>query len=214
MRKGFFITFEGVDGSGKTTVLKELLPALEALGQDVVTTREPGGVAIAEDIRSILLHPENTEMDAKTELLLFIAARRQHLVEKILPPLAEGKLLIIDRFIDSSIAYQGFGRGLDISDIQWLNHYATDGMKPDLTVYLDIDAKAGLARIAQNATRDVDRLDMETSAMYERVREGYLSLLEEEPHRLVKIDASQSLEHVVADVFEVIQKRLKEHYER
>ncbi|HFI0578387.1 TPA: dTMP kinase [Streptococcus suis] len=210
MRNGFFITFEGPDGAGKTTVLQELLPALQELGPEVVTTREPGGVAIAEEIRNIILNPANTEMDDKTELLLFIAARRQHLKERILPPLDEGKLLLIDRFIDSSIAYQGFGRGLDVADINWLNQFATDGLKPDLTLYFDIDAEEGLARIARNVSRDVDRLDMEKADMHKRVRQGYLSILEAEPERLVKIDASQPLEAVVADALAVIKKRFAE----
>ncbi|HFU3730842.1 TPA: dTMP kinase [Streptococcus suis] len=208
MEKGHFITFEGPDGAGKTTVLQELLPKLQVLGLEVITTREPGGVAIAEDIRKIILDPANTAMDHKTELLLFIAARRQHLVEKVLPPLQEGKLVIIDRFIDSSVAYQGHGRGLDIADIDWLNHYATDGLKPDLTLYFDIDAEEGLARIARNAERDVDRLDMEKADMHRRVRQGYLAILEKEPERFVKIDASQPLEAVVQDALGIIQERL------
>lgn len=208
MEKGHFITFEGPDGAGKTTVLQELLPKLQVLGLEVITTREPGGVAIAEDIRKIILDPANTAMDHKTELLLFIAARRQHLVEKVLPPLQEGKMVIIDRFIDSSVAYQGHGRGLDIADIDWLNHYATDGVKPDLTLYFDIDAEEGLARIACNAERDVDRLDMEKADMHRRVRQGYLAILEKEPERFVKIDASQPLEAVVQDVLGIIQERL------
>ncbi|HFI0139407.1 TPA: dTMP kinase [Streptococcus suis] len=208
MEKGHFITFEGPDGAGKTTVLQELLPKLQVLGLEVITTREPGGVAIAEDIRKIILDPANTAMDHKTELLLFIAARRQHLVEKVLPPLQEGKMVIIDRFIDSSVAYQGHGRGLDIADIDWLNHYATDGVKPDLTLYFDIDAEEGLARIARNAERDVDRLDMEKADMHRRVRQGYLAILEKEPERFVKIDASQPLEAVVQDALGIIQERL------
>ncbi|HFU1089831.1 dTMP kinase [Streptococcus suis] len=208
MEKGHFITFEGPDGAGKTTVLQELLPKLQVLGLEVITTREPGGVAIAEDIRKIILDPANTAMDHKTELLLFIAARRQHLVEKVLPPLQEGKVVIIDRFIDSSVAYQGHGRGLDIADIDWLNHYATDGLKPDLTLYFDIDAEEGLARIARNAERDVDRLDMEKADMHRRVRQGYLAILEKEPDRFVKIDASQPLEAVVQDALGIIQERL------
>lgn len=208
MEKGHFITFEGPDGAGKTTVLQELLPKLQVLGLEVITTREPGGVAIAEDIRKIILDPANTAMDHKTELLLFIAARRQHLVEKVLPPLQEGKMVIIDRFIDSSVAYQGHGRGLDIADIDWLNHYATDGVKPDLTLYFDIDAEEGLARIALNAERDVDRLDMEKADMHRRVRQGYLAILEKEPDRFVKIDASQPLEAVVQDALGIIQERL------
>lgn len=208
MKRGFFITLEGPDGAGKTTVLRELLPYLEGFGREIVTTREPGGVAIAEAIRSIILDPANTEMDDKTELLLFIAARRQHLKEKILPPLSEGKLLLIDRFIDSSIAYQGFGRGLDVADIHWLNRYATDGLKPDLTLYFDIDTEEGLARIARSREHDVDRLDMERVDMHRRVRQGYLSILEQEPDRLVKIDASQPLEQVVAAALAAIRERL------
>ncbi|HFI0083153.1 TPA: dTMP kinase [Streptococcus suis] len=208
MEKGHFITFEGPDGAGKTTVLQELLPKLQVLGLEVITTREPGGVAIAEDIRKIILDPANTAMDHKTELLLFIAARRQHLIEKVLPPLQEGKMVIIDRFIDSSVAYQGHGRGLDIADIDWLNHYATDGVKPDLTLYFDIDAEEGLARIARNAERDVDRLDMEKADMHRRVRQGYLAILEKEPERFVKIDASQPLEAVAQDALGIIQERL------
>ncbi|WP_170242718.1 dTMP kinase [Streptococcus suis] len=208
MEKGHFITFEGPDGAGKTTVLQELLPKLQVLGLEVITTREPGGVAIAEDIRKIILDQANTAMDHKTELLLFIAARRQHLIEKVLPPLQEGKMVIIDRFIDSSVAYQGHGRGLDIADIDWLNHYATDGVKPDLTLYFDIDAEEGLARIARNAERDVDRLDMEKADMHRRVRQGYLAILEKEPERFVKIDASQPLEAVVQDALGIIQERL------
>ncbi len=207
MKKGIFITFEGPDGAGKTSVLKELLPKLETFGMEMVTTREPGGVAIAEEIRSVILNPENTAMDDKTELLLYIAARRQHLKERILPALETGKLLLVDRFIDSSVAYQGFGRGLNADEVDWLNNYATDGLKPDLTLYFDIDVEEGLARIARNKHRDVDRLDMETVDMHERVRQGYLSILAKNPNRVVKIDASQSLEAVVADALAVIQKR-------
>lgn len=207
MAQGIFITFEGPDGAGKTTVLRELQPRLEALGQSVVTTREPGGVRIAEEIRSVILHPQHTEMDDKTELLLYIAARRQHLKERILPALKSGKLLLVDRFIDSSVAYQGFGRGLDIDAINWLNDYATDGLKPDLTLYFDIDVKEGLERIARNAERDINRLDMEKIEMHERVRQGYLTILEQEAGRVVRLDASQSVEEVVETAFSIIKER-------
>lgn len=208
MTQGLFISFEGPDGAGKTSVLQAILPQLADFGREIVTTREPGGVAIAEDIRSIILNPANTAMDDKTELLLFIAARRQHLKERILPPLAKGSLVLVDRFIDSSVAYQGFGRGLDVADINWLNQYATDGLKPDLTLYFDIDVEEGLARIARNADRDVDRLDMEKLDMHQRVRQGYLSILKAEPNRMVKIDASQPLDAVVAATLAVIKEKL------
>lgn len=210
MEKGIFITFEGPDGAGKTSVLQDLLPQLEQFGREIVTTREPGGVAIAESIREVILDPQNIAMDDKTELLLYIAARRQHLKERILPALEKGQLLLVDRFIDSSVAYQGFGRGLNVADIDWLNDFATDGLKPDLTLYFDINVEEGLARIARNKDREVDRLDMETVDMHERVRQGYLSILEKEVQRMVKIDASQPLEAVVADVLAVIKKRFFE----
>lgn len=207
MKKGIFITFEGPDGAGKTSVLQALVPKLEEYGMDLVITREPGGVAIAEEIRSVILNPANTAMDDKTELLLYIAARRQHLKERIEPALKAGKLLLVDRFIDSSVAYQGFGRGLNVADIHWLNSYATDSLVPDLTLYFDIEVEEGLARIAKSRHHDVDRLDMETVDMHERVRRGYLALLAEHPERIVKIDASQPLEAVIQDAFAVISKR-------
>lgn len=207
MKKGIFISFEGPDGAGKTSVLQGLLPKLAASGVELVTTREPGGVAIAEAIRSVILNPENTAMDDKTELLLYIAARRQHLKERIIPALDAGKLLLVDRFIDSSVAYQGFGRGLSVDDINWLNQYATDGLFPDLTLYFDIEVEEGLARIAKNRHHDVDRLDMETVDMHERVRQGYLSILEKQPDRVVKVDASQALEKVIEDAYAIIRER-------
>lgn len=138
MSKGFLVSLEGPEGAGKTSVLEALLPILEEKGVEVLTTREPGGVLIGEKIREVILDPSHTQMDAKTELLLYIASRRQHLVEKVLPALEAGKLVIMDRFIDSSVAYQGFGRGLDIDAINWLNHFATDGLKPDLTSILTL----------------------------------------------------------------------------
>lgn len=144
MSKGFLVSLEGPEGAGKTSVLEALLPILEEKGVKVLTTREPGGVLIGEKIREVILDPSHTQMDAKTELLLYIASRRQHLVEKVLPALEAGKLVIMDRFIDSSVAYQGFGRGLDIEAIDWLNQFATDGLKPDLTLYFDIEVEEGL----------------------------------------------------------------------
>lgn len=208
MTKGILITIEGPDGAGKTTVLERLLPQLQDLGREVLATREPGGVAIAEDIRRIILDPANEAMDDKTELLLFIAARRQHLKERIATPLAEGTLVLVDRFIDSSLAYQGFGRGLSLEEIRWLNHYATDGLLPDLTLYFDIDAEEGLRRIAQGRKGDVDRMDQEAVDLHQRVRKGYLQLVAEEPERLVVIDASQEIDQVVAEAFEVIRRHV------
>ena len=209
MSKGIFISLEGPDGAGKTSVLEALIPILEAKGQAFVTTREPGGVAVAEKIRDVVLDPKHTEIDEKTELLLYIASRRQHLVERILPALDRGEMVLVDRFIDSSVAYQGFGRGLKVADIDWLNNFATDGLKPDLTLYFDIEAEEGLARIAKSKERGADRLDRESVEWHQRVREGYLSILEKEPNRVRKIDASQPLEKVVADTLAVLAERVE-----
>ena len=204
MSKGFLVSLEGPEGAGKTSVLEALIPVLEDRGVEVLTTREPGGVLIGEKIREVILDPSHTEMDPKTELLLYIASRRQHLVEKVLPALAAGKLVIMDRFIDSSVAYQGFGRGLDIEAIDWLNEFATDGLKPDLTLYFDIEVEEGLARIAANSDREINRLDMEGLDLHRKVRQGYLSLLEKEADRIVKIDASLPLDQVIANTQQLL----------
>lgn len=204
MNKGIFISVEGPDGAGKTSVVAELLPKLEGYGE-VVSTREPGGVPIAEKIREVILNPEHTSMDDKTELLLYIAARRQHLKERILPALAAGKIVLVDRFIDSSVAYQGFGRGLSPADVDWLNQFATDGLVPDITLYFDIEVEKGLERIAKTRCHEVNRLDLESISLHKRVREGYLAILEAQPDRLVKIDASQALPEVVADAWSALE---------
>ncbi|MGV3006244.1 dTMP kinase [Streptococcus pluranimalium] len=211
MTNGFLISFEGPDGAGKTTVLEQVIPRLQDIfEQEVIATREPGGVDIAEKIRDVILDVNHTAMDAKTELLLYIAARRQHLVEKILPNLEKDAIVLVDRFIDSSVAYQGYGRGLDVADINWLNAYATDHRQPDLTVYLDVTSELGLERISKNADREVNRLDLEKLDMHQKVRQGYLALLEEKPDRIALIDASQSVEKVVEDTLAVIINKYKD----
>lgn len=208
MSKGFLVSLEGPEGAGKTSVLEALIPILEDRGVEVLTTREPGGVLIGEKIREVILDPSHTEMDPKTELLLYIASRRQHLVEKVLPALAAGKLVIMDRFIDSSVAYQGFGRGLDIDAIDWLNEFATDGLKPDLTLYFDIEVEEGLARIAANSDREVNRLDMEGLDLHRKVRQGYLTLIEREGDRIEKIDASLPLDQVIGNTKQLLFDRM------
>lgn len=208
MSKGFLVSLEGPEGAGKTSILEALIPILEDRGIEVLSTREPGGVLIGEKIREVILDPSHTEMDPKTELLLYIASRRQHLVEKVLPALAAGKLVIMDRFIDSSVAYQGFGRGLDKEAIDWLNEFATDGLKPDLTLYFDIEVEEGLARIAANSDREINRLDMEGLDLHRKVRQGYLSLLEKEADRIVKIDASLPLDQVIANTQQLLFDRM------
>ena len=208
MKKGIFISLEGPEGAGKTSVLEALLPQLKEMGYKLLTTREPGGVAISEKIREVILDKGHTAMDAKTELLLYIASRRQHLAEKVLPALEQGTWVLQDRFIDSSVAYQGYGRGLAVDDVEWLNQFATDGLKPDLTIYFDIDVKEGLARIAANSDREVNRLDLEGLDLHKKVRQGYLSLLDKEGNRIVKIDASLPLEQVVETTKAVLFDRM------
>ncbi|MDT9489295.1 dTMP kinase [Streptococcus mutans] len=211
MTKGIFISFEGPDGAGKTTVLESILPQLKKLvAKEVITTREPGGVAIAESIRDLILDVNHTNMDDKTELLLYIAARRQHLVERILPELKKGNLVLVDRFIDSSVAYQGYGRGLDADAVTWLNNFATDGLQPDLTLYFDVDSQIGLTRIEKNKEREVNRLDLEQLDMHRRVRSGYLKLAQENPDRIVTIDAARPLEKVITDALFIIKQRCLE----
>ncbi|EMC27845.1 dTMP kinase [Streptococcus mutans] len=211
MTKGIFISFEGPDGAGKTTVLEAILPQLKKLvAKEVIKTREPGGVAIAESIRDLILDVNHTNMDDKTELLLYIAARRQHLVERILPELKKGNLVLVDRFIDSSVAYQGYGRGLDADAVTWLNNFATDGLQPDLTLYFDVDSQIGLTRIEKNKEREVNRLDLEQLDMHCRVRSGYLKLAQENPDRIVTIDAARPLEEVITDALFIIKQRCLE----
>ena len=211
MTKGIFISFEGPDGAGKTTVLEAILPQLKKLvAKEVITTREPGGVAIAESIRALILDVNHTNMDDKTELLLYIAARRQHLVERILPELKKGNLVLVDRFIDSSVAYQGYGRGLDADAVTWLNNFATDGLQPDLTLYFDVDSQIGLTRIEKNKEREVNRLDLEQLDMHRRVRSGYLKLAQENPDRIVTIDAARPLEEVITNALFIIKQRCLE----
>lgn len=209
MKQGTLISIEGPEGAGKSSVLEAMLPRLENAGIAYITTREPGGVEIAEKIREVILDPSHTEMDPKTELLLYIASRRQHLAERVLPALKAGKLVIMDRFIDSSVAYQGFGRGLAVADIEWLNQFATDGLKPNRTFYFDIDVEEGLARIAKSASREVNRLDLEGLSLHQKVRQGYLAILEKEPQRVVKIDASQPFDQVVEDTWLLLKEVLE-----
>ncbi|WP_205271685.1 dTMP kinase [Lactococcus taiwanensis] len=204
---GILISLEGPDGAGKTTVLKEILPEIKKMKRDIISTREPGGVRLAEEIRQLILDPKNTEIDSKTEMLLFAAARRLHMQEKMLPALKAGKVVIVDRFIDSSVAYQGYGRELGVEVVDWLNNFATDGLKPDLTLYFDIDTDVALDRIMSNRADEVNRLDLERAEMHRKVRQGYLQMVEKEPQRFVTIDASQSVEKVVSDTIEAIKER-------
>lgn len=205
---GIFITIEGPDGAGKTTVIKELNKRLEKeVKVGIVLTREPGGIPIAEKIRQIILDPENTEMDERTEALLYAAARRQHLVERVLPALNQRKLVICDRFVDSSVAYQGSARGIGEAEILELNQFAIEGHLPDLTLYLDVPSEVGLARINQGRrATELDRLDKEDLAFHQKVRTGYLALLDKYPERIHLIDAKEDIEKVVKNCYDLIKE--------
>lgn len=206
MTRGIFITMEGPEGAGKTTILEMLYKHYKDKGIKIVKTREPGGIRIAEKIREIILNPDHTEMDGRTEALLYAAARRQHLVEKVIPALAEGSIVLSDRFIDSSLAYQGYARGIGIEEIWKINEFAIVGVMPDLTLYFDLDPELGLARINKSNEREINRLDLEQLDFHKRVQAGYYKVIEKFPERLHKLEASQSIE----DVFEQAQQAINQ----
>ena len=207
MKRGLFITLEGNDGAGKTTMAKKALEYLQKKGYRAIYTREPGGSMIAEKIRTILLDPENTKMDAITEAILYAASRRQHLVEVVLPALEEGTIVLCDRFIDSSLAYQGEGRKLGMDAIEQLNQFAIQGCMPAPTLFLALDEKTSQARLKARDEKK-DRLELEEEAFHQAVRRGYEKLLKKYPERIRAIDASQDLEDVEADVIDAIEKVL------
>jgi dTMP kinase len=205
----YFITLEGVEGSGKSTLMNFIRDSIESNGKKVVVTREPGGIDIAEQIRSVILDKKNTKMDGRTEALLYAAARRQHLVEKVIPSLHEGYIVLCDRFLDSSLAYQGYARGLGINEVYSINKFAIKDLLPDLTLYLDLDPQIGLNRIAKNKGREINRLDLEEIDFHVKVREGYEEVLKMFPERMVRINANQDIGKVMSDINEVLVERLK-----
>lgn len=207
-RKGKFITFEGPEGAGKTTVISTIVERLEKQGQKAILTREPGGIEISEKIREIILDNNHKEMDAKTEALLYAAARRQHLVEKVIPALESGAFVLCDRFIDSSLAYQGYARGLGIEEVLKINQFAIGDTMPDLTVFFDINPEEGLARIIDNSKREQNRLDNESLHFHKNVYEGYKKLIEQYPERIIMTDARLSKQEVIKNVYNIISSRL------
>ncbi len=201
MNKGYFIVLEGPDGSGKSSVSDIVCEKLKEKGYEVVHTREPGGIEIAEEIRNIILDPKNTSMDAKTEALLYAASRRQHLVEKVVPAKSQGKIVICERFVYSSLAYQGYGRGLGFDEILKINDFAIGSDYPDMTIYLDINEEVGLKRIESRTFKD--RLDKESLSFHHLVNEGYREVLRRFKDTKV-VDASKSIDCVVDDVLALI----------
>ena len=203
-----FITFEGPEVRGKTTVSNIIEKRLKDIGYQVVHTREPGGTPIAEQIRNIILDKANTMLDARAEALLYAASRRQHLVEKVWPALKEGKIVICDRYIDSSLAYQGGARNLGVENVLNINMFATEGTFPDITLLFDIKPEDGLHRIAANANREVNRLDLEKIEFHKLVRNTFLELAKQYKNRYVIIDASKPLDEVVENTWKEILKKL------
>jgi dTMP kinase len=206
-----FITFEGMDGCGKTTQLRMLAERLRANGRAVEETVEPGGTAIGRDIRRILLDPANTAIHARTELLLYFASRAQNVEQVIRPALAAGRTVLCDRFTDSTLVYQGCGRGLDTSVVLDLDRIACQGLKPDLTVLIDIDLETSLHRARRRNQRtdaSESRIDEESNAFHERVRRGYLALAAREPDRFAVIDGRGPIERVAQAIEEAVAARV------
>jgi dTMP kinase len=206
--RGWFITLEGPEGSGKTTQLRLLIPWLSAAGFDLLVTREPGGTPIGERIRDLVHDCSRTEMASETEILLYSASRAQHVAEVIRPALAEGKVVLCDRFFDSTYAYQGYGRGLALEALREITFFATQGLVPDLTLYLDVLPEIGLRR-REESGEALNRLDRETLAFHRRVREGYLALMAAEPARWRGVDATCGIESVQSQLREILLASLQ-----
>ncbi len=203
-----FITFEGPDGSGKTTQARLLAEHLRRRGYTVVLTREPGGTPIGDQIRAILHDPRNTAMDARAEILLFSASRAQHVARLIRPALARGEIVISDRYADSTLAYQGYGRGLDLEHLREITAFATGGLTPSLTLYLDIAPQDGLRR-RRLGGGEWTRLDAEALEFHERVRAGYEALARLEPERWVRVDAARPVEEIQEEIRAIVEGRLR-----
>ncbi|EEJ70246.1 dTMP kinase [Lactobacillus crispatus] len=209
--RGYFVSFEGPDGAGKSTVLKEVLNQIGSeLETQYLVTREPGGSKIAEKIRDIILDPANDKMDNKTEALLYAASRSQHVEEIIRPALKEGKVVFSDRYVDSSLAYQGAGRDLGIQEVKQINDFATDKLDPDLTFFLDLAPEVGLKRIEKLRPGQEDRLEQENLAFHKKVYAGFLKVKEMYPERFVTVDATQPIDQVVAQVIAILKQRMPE----
>ena len=206
---GLFITLEGGEGCGKSTQIALLKARLEADGHSVLQTREPGGTALGESIRNLLQHDASGHgMAAEAELLLFAAARAQHVRACIAPALADGRVVICDRFMDSTTVYQGVARSVDARQVEFINHFAVGATRPDLTILIDLPAEVSLARIQERGDRQLDRMEREAIEFYQAVRQGYLDLATEESGRFILLDGAQTIETLENKIWEAVQKRL------
>lgn len=208
--RGLFISFEGNDGSGKSSAIKAVYQKLVDEGFDVVLSREPGGSKIAEKIREVILDIDNTGMDEWTEALLYAASRREHIQKTIIPSIEKGKIVLCDRFLDSSLAYQGYARGLGIDKVNQLNQFATEGLEPDLTILVCVHPEIGLERIRKNS-RDMDRLENETIQFHQKVYYGYQILAKESHNRIIVINGEETQDVVADNTIDVVLKFIKEH---
>lgn len=208
MKKGLFIVFEGGEGTGKTTAIETVYNWIIENNLKCIKTREPGGIKISEQIRQVILNTENKAMDPRTEALLYAAARRQHLIEKVIPALEEGTIVLCDRFIDSSLAYQGYARNLGIEEVMSINKFAIEEHMPDLSILFDLDPRIGLERISNNKDREINRLDLEKLDFHEKVRTGYNIVYENNKDRIIKIDAGQSQENVINEIKNILKLKI------
>lgn len=206
--KGLFISFEGIDGSGKSTITQEIYDYFKKKQVDVMLTREPGGNQIAEKIRDLILDINNNTMDDRTEALLYAASRRQHLVEKILPAMDQGTLVICDRFVDSSIAYQGYGRQIGAKEVLDINLFAIDTHMPDMTFFLDVDIETGLSRVSERTEQD--RLETAGNAFFQRVYDGYQEIIKDND-RIIVINGDNTIENISNEIIAIIESKL--HHE-
>ncbi len=205
--KGSFITFEGIDGSGKTTQLNKLAETLRCAGRDVLVTCEPGGTPLGKEIRKAFLETKQ-DVEPLAELLLFAADRAQHVQHLIRPALADGRIVISDRYADATLAYLGAGRGFDLELVERVISIATNGLKPDLTLFFDIDPHQAVDRMAFRGEHKKNRMDLESLDFYTRVREGYLKIAAAEPTRFRVIDASRSVDEIAEETLEIVKENL------
>jgi dTMP kinase len=202
--KGLFVTFEGPDGSGKTTQLKKLAVMLQQAGHTVIVTREPGGTSISDQVRSIVLSPDNSAMIGQTEVLLYAASRAQHVHEKIIPALIAGHIVLCDRFIDASVAYQAYGSGMEVSEVKAINQFASSGLKPHRTYMVEVPVEVSQQRLLQRDQSEfhlaLDRIEQKGSEYHNRVREAFLEIAEKESNRVCLINGNRSEDEIFTDI--------------